>query len=71
MGSSHVEWRKSTHSVDGGCVEVAVIEGHVAVRDSKNRAGPVLTFTPIEWKSFLAGARTGEFDYNEHKTPKG
>jgi hypothetical protein len=71
MGSSHIEWRKSTHSVDGGCVEVAIIEGRVAVRDSKNREGPMLTFTPIEWRAFLAGVRTGEFDYTGQRVPKG
>lgn len=34
----------------------------VAVRDSKDPAGPVLTFTPAEWTAFIAGAKDGEFD---------
>jgi hypothetical protein len=34
----------------------------VAVRDSKNPDGPKLVFTPSEWKAFLGGVRTGEFD---------
>jgi hypothetical protein len=38
------------------------LPGMVAVRDSKNPDGPKLVFTPSEWKAFLGGVRTGEFD---------
>jgi hypothetical protein len=55
-------WRKSSHSGSNGCVEVELREDRVAVRDSKNRSGPVLLFTPDEWKAFLAGAQEGEFE---------
>jgi Domain of unknown function (DUF397) len=55
-------WHKSTYSATNGCVEVALVDGHVAVRDSKDRHGPVLVFTPVEWSAFLGGARNGEFD---------
>jgi hypothetical protein len=58
-------WRKATASGGGGgeCVEVATnLPGVVAVRDSKNPGGPVLTFTPGEWTAFLDGAAEGEFD---------
>ena len=44
-------WRKSTHSDGnmGDCAEVATnLPGIVAVRDSKNPDGPVLTFTRDE-----------------------
>jgi hypothetical protein len=34
----------------------------VAVRDSKDPTGPMLLFTPLEWRAFLAGVRDGEFD---------
>ena len=59
------QWRKSTYSGSngGGCVEIARnLPGIVAVRDSKDREGPVLTFTPAEWAAFTAGVRDGEFD---------
>ena len=49
-------WRKSTHSDGnmGDCAEVATnLPGIVAVRDSKNPDGPVLTFTQAEWRAFL------------------
>ncbi len=56
-------WRKSSRSGGSGCVEVAFIDdGRVAVRDSKNRQGPVLMFTPVEWQAFLGGVREGELD---------
>jgi hypothetical protein len=32
------------------------------VRDSKDPAGPMLTFTPDEWTAFIAGAKIGEFN---------
>jgi len=47
-------WWKSSHSASNGhCVEVAAA-GVVLVRDSKDRQGPMLRFTPAEWRTFLA-----------------
>ena len=55
---SGAEWRKSTLSSINGCVEVAFVEGAVAVRNSKDRGGPVLVFAPHEWKAFLEELKT-------------
>jgi hypothetical protein len=57
-------WRKSTRSGPwtDNCVEVAFVDGAIAVRDSKNPTGPVLLFTPSEWDAFVEGAKDGEFD---------
>lgn len=57
-------WRKSSHSGgEGGmCVEVADVDGGVAVRDSADPLGPVLAFSSAEWDAFLAGVHDGEFD---------
>jgi hypothetical protein len=55
-------WRKSSASAQGDCVEVALQDGSVLVRDSKNRFPYVLYFTYSEWEAFLFGARSGEFD---------
>lgn len=65
MDLTRAEWRKSSRSGGNGgsCVEVATnLPGVIAVRDSKDREGPALVFTPAEWQAFLAGARKGEFD---------
>lgn len=56
-------WFKSSRSESvGDCVEVAEIDGGVAVRDSKDPDGPVLWFTRREWAAFVAGVLAGEFD---------
>jgi hypothetical protein len=59
---SRAVWKKSTRSSHDNCVEVAFIDGQVGVRDSKDRHGPVLTFTTAEWEAFTDGVRDGEFD---------
>jgi hypothetical protein len=56
-----LQWRKSTRSGVNNCVEVAFLDGHIAVRDSKDQRGPVLTFTTAEWRAFLDGVRDGAF----------
>ena len=60
-----LSWMKSSFSfANGDCVEVASLpDGLIGVRDSKDTAGPVLRFTPAEWRAFIAGASSGEFDH--------
>ena len=58
---SNAVWRRSRAS-DGPAVEVALLEGGVAVRDSRQPDGDVLFFTPAEWDAFVGGAKDGEFD---------
>lgn len=57
-------WRKSKRS--GGahdCVEVADnLPDIVAVRDSKDHRGPVLTFTDTEWTTFVDKVKNGKFN---------
>jgi Domain of unknown function (DUF397) len=56
-------FRKSDTSDTGGCVEVAAMPGGgVQVRDTKNREGGTQAYTDHEWRSFIAGAKRGEFD---------
>jgi hypothetical protein len=48
-------WRTSSYSDNGGeCAEVAAAD-HVLVRDTKDRTGPVLRFTPQAWRRFTEG----------------
>jgi hypothetical protein len=57
-----VVWRKSSASGSGNCVEVAVDDESILVRDTKaNGAGAVLTFTEVEWQAFLVGVSADEF----------
>jgi hypothetical protein len=63
MDLSRAFWRKSSCSGgNGACVEIADTDYGVAVRDSKDRNGPVLIFTPGEWRVFAAGVKAGRFD---------
>lgn len=57
-------WRKSSASGNNGCVELARSpKGEILVRDSKNPSAGHLAYTPHEWRSFLAGLESGEFDF--------
>jgi hypothetical protein len=62
---AELRWVKSSLSfANGDCVEVASLpDGRIGVRDSKDVTGPVLRFTPAEWKAFIGGAQNGEFDH--------
>ena len=74
MDLTGAPWRKSSYSSGNGgaCVEVAVVPGSkegsdyvITMRDSKDPDGPVLTFTPDEWKAFTLGVQDGEFDVED------
>lgn len=50
-------WRKSSRSSTNGgaCVEVADnLPGRVLVRDTKDRDGGTLAFTPDAWQRFVS-----------------
>jgi hypothetical protein len=57
-------WVKSSLSfANGNCVEVSDLPGGtIGVRNSRDRDGAVLRFTPDEWHAFLGGVHKGEFD---------
>ncbi|AZP17401.1 DUF397 domain-containing protein [Streptomyces aquilus] len=52
---SQPEWRKSSYSGDqgGNCVEVSDTPALIAIRDSKNPAGPILTIDPAAFRHFV------------------
>ena len=57
-------WRKSRASNPSGCcVEVAALpDGAIAMRNSRDPAGPALVYTRAEVAAFLTGVKNGEFD---------
>lgn len=54
MNPSTLRWRKSSRSSNiADCVEVALIAPRVAVRDSKNSTGPILTLPGRSFTNLL------------------
>lgn len=54
-------WRKSRASADqGNCVEIAVQESSVLVRDSRDNNNVILEFTFGQWLGLMARIRKGE-----------
>jgi len=54
MEDTDLKWRKASYSSNGGgnCVEVADGTRRVLVRDTRDRTGPVLRFSPAAWRRF-------------------
>ena len=58
------QWRKSSRSQSSNCIEVARLgsgDEPVAVRDSKDRSGPVLIVNRQQWIRFVTGTVDGAF----------
>ena len=71
MDLTGATWRKSSYGGENGesCIEIAFLPGSkegsdrvIAMRDGSHPEGPVLIFTPDEWRAFTAGVNDGEFD---------
>ncbi|WP_411087818.1 DUF397 domain-containing protein [Streptomyces sp. 061-3] len=57
-------WKKAKRSGGGSggdCVEVAVLSGGRAIRDSKNKGGGDLRLTEDPMSAFLEGVKAGAF----------
>jgi hypothetical protein len=53
MEAIDTRWRKSSFSGNGGnCVEVSHHGSRVLVRDTEDKSGPVLRFSPDTWRKF-------------------
>jgi hypothetical protein len=55
MESTDLKWRKASYSSNGGgnCLEVGETRRGVLVRDTRERAGAVLRFSPGAWRQFV------------------
>ncbi|MEU0989491.1 MULTISPECIES: DUF397 domain-containing protein [unclassified Streptomyces] len=57
---SRADWRSGTQGT--GDVQIAFVEGFIAMRNGGRPESPSLIFTPAEWRAFVLNAREGEFD---------
>ena len=63
MELDKLNWKTSSRSGSAGnCVEVAVTDTAVYVRDTKDRSKAPHVYTHAEWDAFIGGVRDGEFD---------
>jgi hypothetical protein len=55
-----LSWRTSTASAGvGECVEVTTAAPFVLTRDSRDRSGAVLAFSPAQWLSLVERIKSG------------
>ena len=54
-------WRTSSYTGNGGgnCAEVGNTARVIVVRDTKDRPGPILRFSPVAWRRFANQVKTG------------
>lgn len=57
---SAADWRSGSQGA--GDVQIAFVEGFIAMRNAARPENPSLIFTPAEWHAFVLNARDGEFD---------
>jgi Domain of unknown function (DUF397) len=63
-GDSGLSWRTASHSVgNGACVEIAQVNGQIAIRDSKDPEGPILNYSVRAFRSFLGVTKNGRITY--------
>ena len=57
--ANDIQWRKARRSAnDGACVEVAHVNGQIAVRDSRNPNGNWLQYSAQSWHDFISTVKT-------------
>lgn len=61
-GHTSLTWRTALRCNGGGCVKVAVNGQMVVIGDTKTPDGPILSYTPAEWREFVFGVKSGDFD---------
>lgn len=64
MDLSTATWRKSSRSQGGGqnCVEVAALQGAIAIRDSKDPHGPVHLIPLQAFRDLTTRIKHGDLD---------
>ncbi|MEU8888472.1 DUF397 domain-containing protein [Streptomyces sp. NPDC048442] len=57
---SGADWQSG--SKGAGDVQIAFVEGFIAMRNGGTPGSPSLIFNPAEWRAFVVNARDGAFD---------
>jgi len=67
LEASKLHWRKSRRSANNGaCIEVAPINGRIAVRDSMNPAGGRLLYPALSWQNFTRSIKAEQYFECDH-----
>jgi hypothetical protein len=53
MTHAEMPWKKSSKSASGDCVEVAITQDAIHVRNTRDRQGPMLSFSRDEWQELI------------------
>ena len=69
MDNQGLKWVTSSYSSSGNCVEVADHDHRVMVRDTKDRIGSVLRFSPAAWRRFAEQVKQSLADPTGLPTP--
>jgi len=62
VAKGQLDWKTARLCNSGTCVEIAVTDSQVYVRDNKHTEKEPLSFTHDEWRTFVGAVRAGEFD---------
>ncbi|KJY43305.1 hypothetical protein VR41_03745 [Streptomyces sp. NRRL B-1568] len=58
---ANATWQSSGQGRRGN-VQIAFVEGYIAMRDRREPDVPAVIFSPGEWRAFVLKARDGAFD---------
>ncbi len=59
LEARNLQWRKARRSAgNGACVEVAPVNGQIAVRDSMNPGGSRQQYSARSWQAFIAAIKS-------------
>jgi Domain of unknown function (DUF397) len=55
-------WRTALNCDGGACVQVAADQHSILIGSTRQPDGPVLVYSPDEWREFVAAIKKGDFD---------
>lgn len=55
-------WRRAERCEGGQCLEIGILGGFVIIRNSADPGRACLALRREEWRAFVSGVKSGEFD---------